>query len=72
MITQTQLSTTTLTLVRPTAAPCFWCGYKRTDHFGNASWADTQLRCPRPVARMSLGERLVSEPTYQAVGHTYS
>lgn len=66
--TDSRHTTATLTIVRPTTAPpCYWCGFKRSDHFGNAAWADTQLRCPdRFAARSSFGERLVLEPTYTA------
>jgi hypothetical protein len=68
MSSESRHTTATLAIVRPTtAAPCYWCGFKRADHYGNAQWADTKLRCPdRSAARSSFGGRMVLEPTYTA------
>lgn len=68
MITEGRHTTATLPIVRPmTAAPCHWCGFTRSDHYGNAGWADTLLRCPdRSAVSPSLGGRPFLEPTYTA------
>ena len=68
MITENRHTTATLTIARPAiAAPCHWCGFTRSDHYGNAQWADTLLRCPdRSAASSSFGGRPVLEPTYTA------
>jgi hypothetical protein len=56
-----------------TVTSCYWCGFKRSDHYGNAGWADTMLRCPNRLAvRAGRSERRVREPTYQAVARVQS
>lgn len=67
-------TTATLAIVRPTSVvPCFWCGYTRSDHFGNADWADTLLRCPEPLTvRLSLGQPQLRESTYQPLHRVHS
>lgn len=74
MIVHSRHTTATLAIVRPTTvAPCFWCGFKRDDHFGNADWADTFLRCPEPLTvRLSLGQRQLRESTYQPLHRVQS
>jgi len=61
-------TTATLAIVRPTtAAPCYWCGFKRADHYGNATVDRHQAAVPdRSAARSSFGGRMVLEPTYTA------
>jgi len=71
VITDSRHSTVTMAtlanFVRPSSVvPCHWCGFTRFDHFGNAAWADSLLRCPQPsVVGGSFGERQLREPTYQ-------